>query len=89
MLKDNWKKLIYSIIINEGTHKMACSRMKVILTDLLGNSNCNVQMRLVPTADLLLTFSTRFMPVRRVFKIIISGIKEIFPMGTDKWKIPL
>ena len=67
VLKDNWKQLIYSIIKNEGTHKMACSHMKVILTDLLGNPNCNVQVRLIPTVDLLLTFSTRFMPIKRFF----------------------
>ena len=90
VLKDKWKQLIYSIIKNEGAHKMAWNRMKVILKDLLGNPNCNVQMRLVPIADLLLTFSTRFIPIRRFFfLIIINGIIEIFLVGTDKWKTPL
>ena len=37
---------------------MACSYMKIILTDWLGNPNCNVQTRLVPKAHLPLIFST-------------------------------
>ena len=69
---------------------MTCSHMKVILTDLLGNPNCNVPMRLVPTADLLLTFSTRFMPIKSFFFFNYNKWnKRIFPMGTYKWKTPL
>lgn len=66
---------------------MARSYMKIILTDWLGNPNCNVQTRLVPKAHLPLIFSTMFMTIRRPF--IINGEKEIFPMGADKWKTPL